>query len=123
MPTDRWLTLERLYHAALERPAEERAAFVDRDVAALDPRAVARDGACREARRAGGRATAARGDVPGNTVAGTLPAYRQAHLGTAHRVDRDRAAERHRARPGSVGMAHVGNRRPDGRQREGDSRH
>ena len=28
MPTDRWLTLERLYHAALERPAEERAAFL-----------------------------------------------------------------------------------------------
>ena len=28
MPTDRWLTLERLYHAALERPAQERAAFL-----------------------------------------------------------------------------------------------
>jgi serine/threonine protein kinase len=28
MPTDRWLTLERLYHAALARPAEERAAFL-----------------------------------------------------------------------------------------------
>ena len=28
MPTDRWLTLERLYHAALERPAEERTAFL-----------------------------------------------------------------------------------------------
>ena len=28
MPTDRWLTIERLYHAALERPAEERAAFL-----------------------------------------------------------------------------------------------
>ena len=28
MPTDRWRTLERLYHAALERPAEERAAFL-----------------------------------------------------------------------------------------------
>ncbi|MGH9256945.1 MAG: hypothetical protein ACRD3C_20485 [Vicinamibacterales bacterium] len=25
MTTDRWRTLERLYHAALERPAEERA--------------------------------------------------------------------------------------------------
>jgi serine/threonine protein kinase/Tol biopolymer transport system component len=28
MSTDRWRTLERLYHAALERPAEERAAFL-----------------------------------------------------------------------------------------------
>ena len=28
MTTDRWRTLERLYHAALERPAEERAAFL-----------------------------------------------------------------------------------------------
>ena len=28
MPTDRWLAIERLYHAALERPAEERAAFL-----------------------------------------------------------------------------------------------
>jgi eukaryotic-like serine/threonine-protein kinase len=29
MPTDRWLTLERLYHSALERPANERAAFLE----------------------------------------------------------------------------------------------
>jgi serine/threonine protein kinase/Tol biopolymer transport system component len=28
MATDRWRTIERLYHAALERPAEERAAFL-----------------------------------------------------------------------------------------------
>ena len=28
MRTDRWRTIERLYHAALERPAEERAAFL-----------------------------------------------------------------------------------------------
>src|SRR5262245_25199578 len=28
MSTHRWRTLERLYHAALERPAEDRAAFL-----------------------------------------------------------------------------------------------
>src|SRR5262245_45664701 len=28
MATDRWRALERLYHAALERPAEERSAFL-----------------------------------------------------------------------------------------------
>ena len=28
MTTDRWRTLERLYHEALERPVEERSAFL-----------------------------------------------------------------------------------------------
>jgi eukaryotic-like serine/threonine-protein kinase len=39
-PTDRWRTLERLYHAALERPAEERAAFL---AEACDDEAIRRE--------------------------------------------------------------------------------